>query len=203
LITPTKFQTTVDLDAIRVLPRALDHCADRLSQWVRTWANESTIRGFPTHRDRVETDGCGTIRLRQNAIAGAFFLQPRDEKRQVHFGMHKGPAAWQEVARRISLILRRIVVTRRHPNPPRSSNRKCSDDPHSPLRPAQYFPSQLRKGRHLGPWSTCTPFFGPAMVGRRRVFACTSLRRTDNPCESGRVQRAYSMARLLQFTFFP
>jgi benzoyl-CoA 2,3-dioxygenase component B len=39
------------------------------------------------------------------------FLQPRDEKREVNFGAHKGQPAWQEVPGEYSSTLRRIIVT--------------------------------------------------------------------------------------------
>src|SRR5467141_2674062 len=109
-----KIPNNVDLGRDRVLQRALEHWQPAyLSWWYDMGPNEShNFEVYLRTATSVEPDGwaqCDYVKMPEDRWG--IFLQPRDEKRQVNFGMHKGQPAWQDVPGEYRSILRRIVVT--------------------------------------------------------------------------------------------
>src|SRR2546427_707221 len=109
-----KIPNNVDLARDRVLQRALEHWQPAyLSWWYDMGPNEShNFEVYLRTATSVEPDGWAQFDyVKMPEYRWGIFLQPRDEKRQVNFGMHKGQPAWQDVPGEYRSILRRIVVT--------------------------------------------------------------------------------------------
>src|SRR4029077_5304868 len=95
-----KIPNNIDLGRDRVLQRALEHWQPAyLNLWHDTGPTESHsydvyLRTAPS----VEPErGAQLCYVRMPEYRWGIFLQPRDEKREVNFGIHKGDPAWQEV----------------------------------------------------------------------------------------------------------
>ncbi len=109
-----KIPNNVDLGRDRVLQRALEHWQPAyLSWWYDMGPNEShNFEVYLRTAISVEPDGWAQFDyVKMPEYRWGIFLQPRDEKREVNFGMHKGQPAWQDVPGEYRSILRRIVVT--------------------------------------------------------------------------------------------
>jgi len=109
-----KIPNNVDLGRDRVLQRALEHWQPAfLNWWEDTGPTES--RAYEVYLRTaisVEPDGWAQFGyVRMPEYRWGIFLQPRDEQRQVNFGVHKGEPAWQEVPGEHRSTLRRIIVT--------------------------------------------------------------------------------------------
>src|SRR6202049_4847227 len=115
-----KIPNKVDLGRHRVRQRALEHWQPAyLSWWYDMGPNEShNFEVYLRTATSVEPDGWAQFDyVKMPEYRWGIFLQPRDEKRQVNFGMHKGQAAWQDVPGEYRSILRRIVVTQGNTEP--------------------------------------------------------------------------------------
>src|SRR5712672_4451830 len=109
-----KIPNNVDLGRDRVLQRALEHWQPAyMGWWYDMGPNEShNYEVYLRTAISVEPDGWAQFDyVKMPEYRWGIFLQPRDEKRQVNFGMHKGQPAWQDVPGEYRSILRRIVVT--------------------------------------------------------------------------------------------
>jgi benzoyl-CoA 2,3-dioxygenase component B len=109
-----KIPNNVDLGRDRVLQRALEHWQPAyLSWWYDMGPNEShNFEVYLRTAVSVEPDGWAQFDyIKMPEYRWGIFLQPRDEKRQVNFGIHKGQSAWQDVPGEYRSILRRIIVT--------------------------------------------------------------------------------------------
>jgi benzoyl-CoA 2,3-dioxygenase component B len=109
-----KIPNNVDLGRDRVLQRALEHWQPAyLNWWYDMGPNES--HGFDVYlrtATSVEPDGWAQFDyVKMPEYRWGIFLQPRDEKRQVNFGIHKGQPAWQDVPGEYRSTLRRVIVT--------------------------------------------------------------------------------------------
>src|SRR3954471_15983883 len=109
-----KIPNNVDLGRDRVLQRALEHWQPAfLGWWSDMGPNES--RGYDVYlrtATSVEPDGWAQFGyVKMPEYRWGIFLQPRDDKRLVNFGTHKGQPAWQEVPGDYRSTLRRIIVT--------------------------------------------------------------------------------------------
>jgi benzoyl-CoA 2,3-epoxidase subunit B len=109
-----KIPNNVDLGRDRVLQRALEHWQPAyLNWWYDMGPNES--HGFDVYlrtATSVEPDGWAQFDyVKMPEYRWGIFLQPRDDKRQVNFGIHKGQPAWQDVPGEYRSTLRRVIVT--------------------------------------------------------------------------------------------
>jgi benzoyl-CoA 2,3-epoxidase subunit B len=109
-----KIPNNIDLGRDRVLQRALEHWQPAyLNWWHDTGPTESHAYDvYLRTATSVEPDGWAQFGyVRMPEYRWGIFLQPRDEKRQVNFGIHKGDPAWQEVPGEYRSTLRRVIVT--------------------------------------------------------------------------------------------
>src|ERR1700736_2260879 len=99
----------------------------------------------------VEPDGWAQFDyVKMPEYRWGIFLQPRDEKRQVNFGMHKGTPAWQDVPGEYRSILRRIVVTQGDTEPASVEQQKMLGLSCSSLYDLRnIFQVNVEEGRHL------------------------------------------------------
>src|SRR5215470_13334875 len=109
-----KIPNNVDLGRDRVLQRALEHWQPAfLGWWFDMGPTES--RNYDVYLRTaisVEPDGWAQFDyVKMPDYRWGIFLQPRDERREVNFGTHKGQPAWQEVPGEYRSTLRRIIVT--------------------------------------------------------------------------------------------
>jgi benzoyl-CoA 2,3-dioxygenase component B len=109
-----KIPNNVDLGRDRVLQRALEHWQPAYLNWWRdTGPTEShSYDVYLRTATSVEPDGWAQFGyVRMPEYRWGIFLQPRDERREVNFGIHKGDPAWQEVPGEYRSTLRRVIVT--------------------------------------------------------------------------------------------
>src|SRR6267143_1014669 len=109
-----KIPNNVDLGRDRVLQRALEHWQPAyMGWWYDMGPNEShNYEVYLRTATSVEPDGWAQFGyVKMPDYRWGIFLQPRDEKREVNFGIHKGQAAWQEVPGEYRSTLRRVIVT--------------------------------------------------------------------------------------------
>jgi benzoyl-CoA 2,3-dioxygenase component B len=109
-----KIPNNIDLGRDRGLQRALEHWQPAyLNWWHHTGPTESHAYDvYLRTATSVEPDGWAQFGyVRMPEYRWGIFLQPRDEKRQVNFGIHKGDPAWQEVPGEYRSTLRRVIVT--------------------------------------------------------------------------------------------
>src|SRR5437588_523326 len=109
-----RIPNNVDLGRDRVLQRALEHWQPAfLGWWYDMGPAES--RNYDVYLRTavsVEPDGWAQFDyVKMPEYRWGIFLQPRDEKRPVNFGTHKGQPAWQDVPGEYRSTLRRIIVT--------------------------------------------------------------------------------------------
>src|SRR5437660_6424205 len=109
-----KIPNNVDLGRDRVLQRALEHWQPAyMGWWYDMGPNEShNYEVYLRTAISVEPDGWAQFGyVKMPEYRWGIFLQPRDEKREVNFGIHKGQLAWQEVPGEYRSTLRRVIVT--------------------------------------------------------------------------------------------
>ena len=109
-----KIPNNVDLGRDRGLQRALEHWQPAyMGWWYDMGPNEShNYDVYLRTAVSVEPDGWAQFDyVKMPEYRWGIFLQPRDEKREVNFGIHKGQPAWQEVPGEYRSTLRRVIVT--------------------------------------------------------------------------------------------
>jgi benzoyl-CoA 2,3-dioxygenase component B len=109
-----KIPNNVDLGRDRVLQRALEHWQPAyMGWWYDMGPSEShALEVYLRTAISVEPDGWAKFGyVKMPEYRWGIFLQPRDEKRLVNFGTHKGQPSWQEVPGEYRSTLRRIIVT--------------------------------------------------------------------------------------------
>src|ERR1700756_4892536 len=148
-----KIPNNVDLGRDRVLQRALEHWQPAyLSWWYDMGPNEShNFEVYLRTAISVEPDGWAQFDyVKMPDYRWGIFLQPRDEKREVNFGTHKGEPAWQEVPGEYRSSLRRIIVTQADTEPASVEQQKLL----GATCPSLYdlrnlFQVNVEEGRHL------------------------------------------------------
>src|SRR5690242_17556430 len=148
-----KIPNNVDLGRDRVLQRALEHWQPAyLNWWYDMGPNEShAYEVYLRTAISVEPDGWAQFGyVRMPEYRWGIFLQPRDEKRQVNFGIHRGDAAWQEVPGEYRSTLRRVIVTQGDTEPASVEQQRLLGE----SCPSMYdlrniFQVNVEEGRHL------------------------------------------------------
>ncbi len=181
-----KIPNNVDLGRDRVLQRALEHWQPAyMNWWYDMGPTEShALDVYLRTAISVEPDGWAQFDyVKMPEYRWGIFLQPRDEKREVNFGIHKGQQAWQEVPGEYRSILRRIIVTQGDTEPASVEQQRmlgmCCPSLYD-LR--NIFQVNVEEGRHL--WAMVYllhRYFG--RDGREEAEALLDRRSgdTDNP----------------------
>jgi benzoyl-CoA 2,3-epoxidase subunit B len=181
-----KIPNNVDLGRDRILQRALEHWQPAyLSWWYDMGPNEShNFEVYLRTAISVEPDGWAQFDyVKMPEYRWGIFLQPRDEKRQVNFGIHKGQPAWQDVPGEYRSILRRIVVTQGDTEPASVEQQKMLGLSCPSLYDLRnIFQVNVEEGRHL--WAMVYllhRYFG--RDGREEAESLLARRSgdTDNP----------------------
>src|SRR5271155_1104169 len=148
-----KIPNNVDLGRDRGLQRALEHWQPAyMGWWYDMGPNEShNYEVYLRTATSVEPDGWAQFDyVKMPEYRWGIFLQPRDEKREVNFGMHKGQAAWQEVPGEYRSTLRRVIVTQGDTEPASVEQQRLLGS----SCPSMYdlrniFQANVEEGRHL------------------------------------------------------
>ncbi len=109
-----KIPNNVNLSDDRTLQRALEHWQPAFLDWWRDMGPEGSHHHDVYLRTAVSVDPSGWAHfdyVKMPDYRWGIFLQPADAARKIHFGEHKGEAAWQEVPGEHRANLRRIIVT--------------------------------------------------------------------------------------------
>ena len=109
-----KIPNNVNLAGDRTLQRALEHWQPAFLDWWQDMGPDGS-HGYDVYlRTAVSVDPSGWAHfdhVKMPDYRWGIFLQPADAERRIHFGEHKGEAAWQEVPGEHRANLRRIIVT--------------------------------------------------------------------------------------------
>jgi len=109
-----KIPNNVNLSEDRTLQRALEHWQPAFLDWWRDMGPDGSHNFDVYLRTAVSVDPSGWAHFEHVKMPDyrwGIFLQPADPERRIHFGEHKGEAAWQEVPGEHRANLRRIIVT--------------------------------------------------------------------------------------------
>src|SRR3989442_1140451 len=203
-----RIPNNVDLGRDRVLQRALEHWQPAfLGWWYDTGPNEShNYDVYLRTAVSVEPDGWAQFDyVKMPEYRWGIFLQPRDEKRQVNFGIHKGQPAWQEVPGDYRAILRRIIVRQGDTEPASvEQQRHLGMTAPSLYDLRNLFQINVEEGRHL--WAMVYllhRYFG--RDGREEAEALLERRSgdRDNPRILGAFnERTPDWLAFFMFTFF-
>ncbi len=148
-----KIPNNVNLAEDRALKRALEHWQPNYLGWWSEMGPEGS-QGFDVYlRTATSVDPKGWAHfdyVKMPDYRWGIFLNPGQEDRRIHFGDHKGEAAWQEVPGEYRANLRRIIVTQGDTEPASVEQQR-----HLGLTcPSQYdlrnlFQVNVEEGRHL------------------------------------------------------
>jgi len=108
-----RIPNNVNLSEDRALQRALEGCQNFLNWWQDMGPEGST--NYDVYlRTAVSVDAQGWAQfdhVKMPDYRWGIFLNPAKEGRKIHFGDHKGEAAWDSVPGEYRANLRRIIVT--------------------------------------------------------------------------------------------
>ncbi|MPM51901.1 Benzoyl-CoA oxygenase component B [bioreactor metagenome] len=109
-----KIPNNVDLSGDRTLQRALESWQPNFIKWWDDVGPEGSTNHDVYLRTAVSVDPQGWAQfgyVKMRDYRWGIFLNPAEQDRAIHFGDHKGQAAWQEVPGEHRANLRRIIVT--------------------------------------------------------------------------------------------
>jgi len=148
-----KIPNNVNLAEDRALQRALEQWQPNYLQWWQDMGPDGA-HGFDVYlRTAVSVDPQGWAHfghVKMPDYRWGIFLNPGDPERRIHFGDHKGEAAWHDVPGEYRANLRRIIVTQGDTEPASVEQQR-----HLGLTaPSQYdlrnlFQVNVEEGRHL------------------------------------------------------
>ena len=148
-----KIPNNVNLSDDRTLQRALEQWQPNFLSWWGDMGPEGS-HGFDVYlRTAVSVDPGGWAHfdhVKMPDYRWGIFLTPGEADRKIHFGEHKGEAAWQEVPGEHRANLRRIIVTQGDTEPASVEQQR-----HLGLTaPSMYdlrnlFQVNVEEGRHL------------------------------------------------------
>jgi benzoyl-CoA 2,3-dioxygenase component B len=188
-----KIPNTVNLADDRTLQRALEQWQPNFIQWWDDVGPESSTNFEVYLRTATSVDPQGWAHfdyVKMRDYRWGIFLNPADQNRQIHFGDHKGEAAWQDVPGEHRANLRRIIVTQGDTEPASVEQQR-----HLGLTaPSMYdlrnlFQVNVEEGRHL--WAMVyllQKFFG--RDGREEAGAL--LERTSGDENNPRILGAFN-----------
>src|SRR5436853_6703356 len=148
-----KIPNNVQLSEDRTLQRALEHWQPNYLTWWDQMGPERTHNDDVYLRTAMSVDADGWAQfgyVKMPEYRWGIFLNPAEQGRKIHFGDHKGEAAWQEVPGEHRANLRRIIVTQGDTEPASVEQQR-----HLGLTcPSMYdlrnlFQVNVEEGRHL------------------------------------------------------
>jgi benzoyl-CoA 2,3-dioxygenase component B len=148
-----KIPNNVNLSEDRALQRALEHWQPNYLQWWNDMGPDGSHDFDVYLRTAINTTPEGWAQfghVKMPDYRWGIFLAAQDQERKVHFGEHKGEAAWQDVPGEHRANLRRIIVTQGDTEPASVEQQR-----HLGLTaPSQYdlrnlFQINVEEGRHL------------------------------------------------------
>jgi benzoyl-CoA 2,3-dioxygenase component B len=148
-----KIPNNVDLGGDRTLQRALEQWQPNFINWWDDMGPEGTTDNDVYLRTAVSVDPQGWAQfghVKMRDYRWGIFLNHGEADRKIHFGDHKGEAAWQDVPGEHRANLRRIIVTQGDTEPASVEQQR-----HLGLTaPSMYdlrnlFQINVEEGRHL------------------------------------------------------
>ena len=148
-----KIPNNVNLSEDRTLQRALEQWQPNYLQWWDDMGPDGSQNFDVYLRTAVSVDPQGWAQfghVKMPDYRWGIFLNPAEQDRKIHFGDHKGEAAWQDVPGEHRANLRRIIVTQGDTEPASVEQQR-----HLGLTcPSQYdlrnlFQVNVEEGRHL------------------------------------------------------
>ncbi|MEZ5537719.1 MAG: benzoyl-CoA 2,3-epoxidase subunit BoxB [Thiolinea sp.] len=148
-----KIPNNVNLSEDRALKRALEHWQPSYLDWWQDMGPDGSHNFDVYLRTAVSVDPQGWAQfghVKMPDYRWGIFLNPAEQDRKIHFGDHKGEAAWQSVPGEYRANLRRIIVTQGDTEPASVEQQR-----HLGLTaPSQYdlrnlFQVNVEEGRHL------------------------------------------------------
>jgi len=148
-----KIPNNVNLAEDRTLKRALEQWQPNYLQWWNDMGPDGSQNFDVYLRTAVSVDPQGWAQfghVKMPDYRWGIFLNPGEADRKIHFGDHKGEAAWQDVPGEYRANLRRIIVTQGDTEPASVEQQR-----HLGLTcPSQYdlrnlFQVNVEEGRHL------------------------------------------------------
>ncbi len=109
-----KIPNNVNLSEDRTLQRALEQWQPNFLSWWDDMGPEGSTDSDVYLRTAVSVDPEGWAQfghVKMRDYRWGIFLNPGEADRKIHFGDHKGEAAWQDVPGEYRANLRRIIVT--------------------------------------------------------------------------------------------
>jgi benzoyl-CoA 2,3-dioxygenase component B len=148
-----KIPNNVNLAEDRTLQRALEQWQPSFLSWWDDMGPEGSTNFDVYLRTAVSVDPEGWAQfghVKMRDYRWGIFLNPGEQDRKIHFGDHKGEAAWQDVPGEYRANLRRIIVTQGDTEPASVEQQR-----HLGLTaPSMYdlrnlFQINVEEGRHL------------------------------------------------------
>jgi len=148
-----KIPNNVNLSEDRTLQRALEQWQPNYLSWWNDMGPDGSQNFDVYLRTAVSVDPQGWAQfghVKMPDYRWGIFLNPAEADRKIHFGDHKGEAAWQDVPGEYRANLRRIIVTQGDTEPASVEQQR-----HLGLTaPSQYdlrnlFQVNVEEGRHL------------------------------------------------------
>jgi benzoyl-CoA 2,3-dioxygenase component B len=148
-----KIPNNVNLSEDRTLQRALEQWQPNFLSWWDDMGPEGSKDSDVYLRTAVSVDPQGWAQFGHTKMRDyrwGVFLNPGEKDRKIHFGDHKGEAAWQDVPGEYRANLRRIIVTQGDTEPASVEQQR-----HLGLTaPSQYdlrnlYQINVEEGRHL------------------------------------------------------
>ncbi|MBC7480326.1 MAG: benzoyl-CoA 2,3-epoxidase subunit BoxB [Rhizobacter sp.] len=148
-----KIPNNVNLSGDRTLQRALEQWQPNFLNWWDDMGPEGSTSSDVYLRTAVSVDPQGWAQfghVKMRDYRWGIFLNPGETDRKIHFGDHKGEAAWQDVPGEYRANLRRIIVTQGDTEPASVEQQRAL----GMTCPSQYdlrnlFQVNVEEGRHL------------------------------------------------------
>ena len=148
-----KIPNNVDLGGDRTLQRALEQWQPNFINWWDDMGPEGTTDNDVYLRTAVSVDPQGWAQfghVKMRDYRWGIFLNQGEADRKIHFGDHKGEAAWQDVPGEHRANLRRIIVTQGDTEPASvEQQRHLGQTAPSMYDLRNLFQINVEEGRHL------------------------------------------------------